>query len=363
MKKINLLLKSFILISFLISTLKTQADPIDDYLLTVEKDFDSAPLAKRYGIVSKYLNLNYLCSLKSRDELDNNQLTSKVGPASLKYKDEKITWVYYNQTNPLALAISLGKRDLVSKFLSVVEDVNDKALVVWGYRQIYTLAHVALDPRYSVVSQNVPLENRLEIIDKLAKKGADFNKIIKWGGYKNPPLAAGDSSSFHLEDVFDPLRARALLHGANPSLRGSCFGGINLKEELNLLSLTISYYIEKEKESASLNPTEEVMAPLKMFMLRRKDFNLDKLLEKIAKGRLKREKLEDKIQVLDSRIDILRSKKTKKSKIKKQLLKMNMYMLKKNVKILNRKLNPHYKYLRDIVFESSPKEVTKTAKE
>lgn len=182
----------------------------------MEKEFDSAAPAKRYGIVSKYLNLTYLCSLKSGDELDNTQLTSKVGPASLKFKDEKITPIYYNQTNPLALAISLGKRNLVSKFLSVVEDVNDKALVVWGYRQIYTLPHVALDPRYPEVSQNVPLEDRLEIIDELAKKGADFNKIIKWGGYKNPPLAAGDSSSFHLEDVLDPLRARALLYGAEP---------------------------------------------------------------------------------------------------------------------------------------------------
>ncbi|MCI5057568.1 MAG: hypothetical protein MRY83_15755, partial [Flavobacteriales bacterium] len=305
----------------------------------------------------------YLSSLKSEDELDHNQLTSEVGPASLKYKIENITYVYYNQTNPLALAISLGKRDLVRKFLSVVEDVNDKALVVWGYRQIYTLAHVALDPRYPEVSQNVPLEDRLEIIDELAKKGADFNKIIKWGGYKNPPLAGGDSSSFHLEDVLDPLRARALLYGANPSLRGSCFYGVKLEEELNLLSLTISYYIEKEKEGASLNPTEEVMAPINMFMLRKKDFNLDKLLEKIAKGRLKREKLEDKIQDLDSQIDILRSKKTMKSKIKKQLLKINMYMLNKNVEILNRKLKPHYKYLRDIVFEASPEEVTAAAKE
>ncbi|MDI9638709.1 hypothetical protein QM565_23605 [Geitlerinema splendidum] len=359
----NPLLKSFVVISFLISTLKAQASPIDDYLLTVEKDFDSAAPAKRYGIVSKYLNLTYLCSLKSGDELDNNQLTSKVGPASLKCKDEKITPIYYNQTNPLALAISLGKRDLVSKFLSVVEDPNDKALVVWGYRQIYTLAHLALDPQYPVVSQNVPLENRLEIIDELAQKGANFNKIIKWGGYKNPPLAAGYISSFHLKNIFDHVRARALLYGADPSLEGSCFGGINLKKELNLLSLIISYYIEKEKVGASLNPTEEVIAPLNMFISRKKDLNLDKLLEKITKGRLKKQKLEDKIQFFDSQIDTLRSKKTKKSKIKKQLLKMKVCTLKKYVKNLNRKLNPHYKYLRDIVFESSSKEVTEAAKE
>jgi hypothetical protein len=353
-KKVSPLLKSFIVISFLTLSLRTQANPIDDYLRTVEKDFDLAPLAKRYGIVSKYLNLTYLCSLKSGDELDNNQLTSKVGPASLKCKGEKVTPIYYNQTNPLALAISLGKRELVSKFLSVVEDVNDKALVVWGYRQIYTLAHVALDPRYPEVSRNVPLEDRLEIIDELARKGANFNKIIKWGGYKNPPLAAGEPSSSHLKNVIDHVRARALLYGADPNIKGSCFWGINLKKELDLLSLTISYYIEKENVGASLNPKEEVMAPLNMFMLRKEDFNLDTLLKKIARGRLKKQKIEDKIQSFNSKIDSLRSKKTMNSKIKKQFLKTKVYALKEYVKNLNRKLNPHYKYLRDIVFEEPP---------
>ncbi|MBL8676994.1 MAG: hypothetical protein JNJ47_06210 [Alphaproteobacteria bacterium] len=104
------------------------------------------------------------------------------------------------------------------------------------------------------------------------------------------------------------------------------------------------------------------MALLNMFMLRREDFNLDKLLEKIAKRRLKKQKLEDKIQFFDSQIDSLRSKKTKKSKIQRQLFKTKVYMLKRYVKNLNRKLNPHYKYLRDIVFESSPEELTETAK-
>ncbi|MBX9620460.1 MAG: hypothetical protein K2X28_00255 [Alphaproteobacteria bacterium] len=354
MKKNNPFLKSFIVISFLASSLRIQANPIDDYLLAVEREFDSAPLAKRYGIVSKYLNLTYLCSLKNGDELDNNQVTSKVGPASLKCKDDKITPIYYNQTNPLALAISLGKRDLVSKFLSAVEDPNDKALAVWGWRQIYTLAHVALDPQFPEVSRNVPLEARLEIIDALAEKGANFNKIIKWGGYKNPPLAGGEPSSWHLKNVIDHLRARALLYGADPSLGGSCFYRINLKEEFNLLSLTISYYIEKEKVGANLSPTEEVMAPLNMFILRKEDLNLDSLLKKIAKRRLKKEKLEDKIQSFNSKIDSLRNKNSIKSEIKKKFLKTKVHALKKYVKNLNRKLNPHYKYLRDIVFEESP---------
>jgi len=343
-KKVNPLLKSFIVISFLTSSLRTQANPIDDYLITVEKDFDSAPLAKRYGIVSKYLNLTYLCSLKSGDELDNNQLTSKVGSASVRYRDEKITAIYHNQTNPLALAISLGKRNLVSKFLSVVEDANDKALAVWGYRQIYTLAHVALDPQFPEVSRNVPIEARLEIIDALAEKEANFNKVIKWGGYKNPPLAAGYPSGFQLKDVFDHVRAQALLYGADPSLKGSCFYGINLKEEPNLLSLTLRYYIEKMKAGANLNPTKEVNACLKSFMLRKKGLNLDTFLKEIDEVRLKKLKLEDNVQYFNSQINILNCEKTKESERKVAFLQTEIDKLQKDIKALNRKLNRHYKY-------------------
>ena len=141
--------------------------------------------------------------------------------------------------NTLALAIGAGNRWLVEKFLSVVEDVNSEDLYVWGYRQKYNLAHVALDPLSMFRSDVADLGSHLAIIDMLARKGADFNWIPK-GGYENPPLSAGEprgSSSKYIND----LRARALLYGADPCLGGSSFYGLEKYEHVYELALDQLY--------------------------------------------------------------------------------------------------------------------------
>lgn len=126
-----------------------------------------------------------------------------------------------NKTHPLALAIVLGDESAVTKFTTVIDDVNDPELAVWGYRQPYTLAHLVLDPAYPNCCYNdVPLSTRLAILIRFGQLGLNFNKIYDEGliGVStNPPLLLKEVS--HRGD--DRLQAYALFFGADPSQNGS----------------------------------------------------------------------------------------------------------------------------------------------
>jgi hypothetical protein len=124
----------------------------------------------------------------------------------------------------LSLAISLGKPGIVEDFIKCVDDINGEKLDVFGYRQPYTVAHVAMHPNY-ILSNHISetfdpagasLHDRLKIIHLLGQKGADFNIIRENNGYKYHPLQLGShSGTCILNDVADGFRARGLLYGAD----------------------------------------------------------------------------------------------------------------------------------------------------
>lgn len=88
MKKSSLsLLKLGIFLAIGLS--QAQADPIDDYLETIDKEFEraSTPL-KRYEIISQPINLEYLEELKSFKDLNEKALRQDI-----PYKTNPIFWL------------------------------------------------------------------------------------------------------------------------------------------------------------------------------------------------------------------------------------------------------------------------------
>jgi len=266
MKKSSLaLLKLGIFLTIGLST--AQAGPIDDYLETIDKEFEGAStLAKKYEVVSRPINLEYLRGIKDIKDLNEKELRKNVSSdPTVCVNEEGSRVINYNKTTPFSLALATGKVTLVRKFLRVVSNVNGSELTSWGYRQPYTPAHVVLDPQYPRASQEVPLEHRLMIVDALGADGADFNAVVSHGligVYSNPPFAAGDPSGRPL-DIMTQLRARALLYGADPMKTGSCWYGLRLEKEESLGRFALSYYIERAKAGAKLRPTVDVMTWLK----------------------------------------------------------------------------------------------------
>lgn len=341
MKKYYLLKMTLNLIAFLVISLSQgQADIWEDYLKDVEGKFDAAPtITQKYKIITEPINKDYLDRQQTPyQNLNEALLRAGVSCDPLVYEDKgsgqkRLNW---QKTVPLAVAISLGRRDLVLKFLTAIENVNDPVLTTWGFCQPYTLAHIALDPQYPRASQDVPLENRLLIIDALGENGADFNAIIdicNMGGvYTNPPLAAGKPSG-RVEDTFIQVRARALLYGADPQKTGSSFSGINLNCEKPLLSYALNYYIERIKARAKVFPAPLVMDYLKRMALER-GMDLDLLLQTTNEV----QRIEKQIQRNETEIQRLTLQKTKKAKRKRQHLEMIQKEWYQDLKVLNRKL-------------------------
>ncbi|MBT4880153.1 MAG: hypothetical protein HON43_04180 [Alphaproteobacteria bacterium] len=136
-------------------------------------------------------------------------------------------------------------------------DVNDSAFEAWGFRQYFSPAHVALDPQFPYVSAS--LKDRLAVIDLLAQMGADFNSIPSEGLYQNPPLTAGTTHTTRVPD-YQQLQARAILHGADPELKGSSFFGISLDSEKNsyFLAFLRLHAKDMKREGISTTPVESV---------------------------------------------------------------------------------------------------------
>ena len=214
----------FTALIFSASISQSHANPFKEFLDDAERRFDAAPSrVAQFEIVSEPVNRETLARLKSFDEYDKEALTSGVGPGAFLYTDDENKERFNTaKTNALMIAIAFGDIRRVKKFLPVIDDVNAPLLTAWGYRQPYTVAHMALDPRFPESTSKVPLINRLQILDLLGEAGANFNinLVSRYVGvYMNPPLVAAGLNSRHA--YTDPLRARALLYGADPVVKGS----------------------------------------------------------------------------------------------------------------------------------------------
>lgn len=138
------------------------------------------------------------------------------------------------KTTPLALAVSLGQKDLVARWLEPVDNINDLKHTSWGYRQPVHPMGQAIDPEHPVFNPHVPREDRLEIIDLLAAKGADFNAMLPESLYDNPAIAAGEPRGWGggMRVGQDVLRVRALLYGADPTLKGTSYHPSIIRRDL-----------------------------------------------------------------------------------------------------------------------------------
>ncbi|MDP3532848.1 MAG: hypothetical protein Q8S31_06125 [Alphaproteobacteria bacterium] len=234
MKRLKIIIISFFLCSSSVfaetyEERKERHFQITQFVLnTIEELFDNSIDDEKKDIVSKKISCNYLRQLKNIKDLEFDKLYE------LEKRDPEV-----DATNVLALAICLGDTTSLYKFLNYVDDINDKKYWVWGYRQLYTMAHLILDPQYPIVTHEISLKTRLHIMDMLIQKGLDFDIIPATEIYRNPALAAGDPSGHEIcapfieentnliyRNIADELRVRALLAGANPIVCGSSFSGI-----------------------------------------------------------------------------------------------------------------------------------------
>lgn len=236
MKRLKVIIISYILCSSSVFA-ETYEERIERYfqntqfvLNVIEELFDNTIEDKKKDIVSKKISCNYLRQLTNTEDLVFDKLYE------LDKKDPEV-----DATNVLALAICLGDTTSLYKFLNYVDDINDKKYWVWGYRQLYTMAHLILDPQYPVVTHEISLKTRLHVMDMFIQKGINFDIVPQTEVYKNPALAAGNPSGREIRTSFikengdltyqtitDELRVRALLAGATPTACGSSFSGIGI---------------------------------------------------------------------------------------------------------------------------------------
>lgn len=227
MKIYLLKFKMLVLASLLIGgSSHLAAHKFEEYLERVEKKFLAArSKEEKFKLVTQPVNREVLCQ-DDVDLDDEKALSANIDPTPFAYDKE---FNFEKKTNPLMLAIGLGEVRLFELFLSVVEDVNDPLLTVWGHRQPYYLAHMALAPaldhRRLSLKKKAPLAQRLSIIDLLGGKNADFNQKLpayfaQTLPYNNPPLIVPEVGAYS-EKFSDALRARALLYGADPLVQGS----------------------------------------------------------------------------------------------------------------------------------------------
>ncbi|OJX11694.1 MAG: hypothetical protein BGO77_07165 [Caedibacter sp. 37-49] len=327
MLKKTLLIKPFFFLFSILSIFhQAKSSSIyDQYLDLVENEFDRTEgQQNKYLIVTRPINNEYLAYLTNFKDLDEKKLTEGLSKDLKEIKDCPIPTFFFEnteKTTPISMAVSLGKASLVQKFLSVIDDVNSDHCLAWGYRQPYTLAHMALDPQYPLAKAFVSKEDRLAIVDALAQKKADFNLIAKTHDYRNPPLAAGEASGRELREISSFLRARALLHGADPELCGSSFFGVILKykfspyKNMEITKVCLKQYLEKISLGEFVSPLPKVLAHLKQ-AANEAGFDLEERVAQLKTFSLEREKFNARRQEIEVKITNLRSQRTKRAKRK-----------------------------------------------
>ncbi len=129
----------------------------------------------------------------------------------------------------LSLAVSLAETSILEQFVTVIDDMNALDLCIRGYRQNYSMAHLALDP-FVPFKVSVPIEDRMKVVLILGSKSADFSQRMPNPGtdYTNVPLHCGtsrgytayDNGTYHPEQLTSneiyQLRACTLLFGVDP---------------------------------------------------------------------------------------------------------------------------------------------------
>ena len=295
--------KCLVLCAALIGSIshKLHSGVINEYLAHVADEVDQASDSQKRKIILRTLDREYLQAAKDLKDIDKTKLY-------IDWREKKPEGGYYDfmsteVTNPVALAISMGEVDLVRKFLQHI-DPNCPESFVWGWRGVFSLAHIALDPKYPSPKKDVSLESRLKIIDLLGERGADFNITISGsrviggfsgGDYMNPPLVAGDNSGYSESYKLAPfVRARAFLYGADPDKSGTSHAPIKLDREPALRKLTLGYLIERFKNKAKLKLAPEVKTHMKkeaegykLAEIKRSQLFLEKLHSQIEREKQK----------------------------------------------------------------------------
>ncbi|MBA4749955.1 MAG: hypothetical protein H2057_04970 [Alphaproteobacteria bacterium] len=182
------------------------------------------------------------------------------------------------RTHVLALAIWSGNVKLVESFLSVIDDINAKDLSIWGYRQWYTMGHLAADPQFpDHPLKGIQNDAWLEIMDLLAAKGADFKIVYDDSIYTNPATAAGQPSGRELPEA-DARRARLLLHGADPTYVGSSYSplyragdsqGNNWRMD-KIAALAVQQLKALREEGVAVSPTSETKEQINLEIKRQR---------------------------------------------------------------------------------------------
>lgn len=210
------------------ATLQGAHTSLEMFLSHINILFQKAASPKeKKAIISHVVNVERVKNFTHQDALlPLSDLSAHTCEAAMVCVDNAgQAYLNIHKTMPLSLAVTMGKPEFVEPWLSVIDDVNSDLFATWGYRQPFSLAHHGLDPAHPLYNALATLQDRLAVLDLLAAKGADFNAMFKNSLYDNPPLAAGDPRGWGgAHDAGqDALRARALLHGANPLLGGTSY--------------------------------------------------------------------------------------------------------------------------------------------
>jgi hypothetical protein len=202
-------------------------DKIPETVLTIltkaEAAFDEAATKdEKYAIISKKLNSDYR---RNKIELP------------LEFTSFETNADGYND-NALALAIASANVNLTQKFLAIVDDINAEELWAWGYRQFFTLAHIALDPNL-YGCENLDYANRFEILKLLSDKTLDFNITPITEIYKYPALMAGDLQGHVNRNQMLTMQSLGLLFGCNPANKKAEFDIEKLKDTNSIVFKTM----------------------------------------------------------------------------------------------------------------------------
>lgn len=196
---------------------KLQEEEAYSTLKKISSEFDSAPAEERYSIVSRPLTVT---------DADGKQKTHAYNKTSLMHG--------------LSLAVIAGDKESLQKFLTAVPDINVEELDIWGYRQRYTMAHLAMHPFYPIGFDKITIDNRIEIIHTLGQKGMDFSIVRTGNSYRNQALAVGVASGMVLKE-YKCLQPYALLYEANPLFVGTSVGFSHFDREEETLCQVNDY--------------------------------------------------------------------------------------------------------------------------
>jgi hypothetical protein len=254
------ILFSFALFFCLIANNSVVHASYDRIMKTVDEQFEKTD--SKLSIVTKPMNRTYVSQLKNDQEVDFEKLYTIPNPYGAPEDLIK------NRTHALGLAICAGDESRVQKFLSVVKNPKDVSLLVGGFRQLYNMAHLAVDPiwpRAIAADRNA----RLRIISHVALAGFELNfgagpTILKeqYGlntgakFYWNPPLYVSDGSILNEQEFY---KARLMLYGADPRIGGSSSGGAT---ELSCDQVKLAFNQALEENLENLNPVQPVKEAL-----------------------------------------------------------------------------------------------------